>query len=49
MVKYYKNIYLSILLFTAVITFTQNTFAQSSDESLAILSSNDNPKKANGE
>ena len=33
MVKSYKNIYLSTLLFTAVITFTQNTFAQSSDDS----------------
>ena len=33
MVKYNKNIYLSTLLFTAVITFTQNTFAQSSDNS----------------
>ena len=33
MVKSYKNIYLSTLLFTAVISFTQNTFAQSSDYS----------------
>lgn len=33
MVKYNKNIYLSTLLFTAVISFTQNTFAQSSDNS----------------